>query len=206
MPINGLSYKEQHTGGSMKKLPLVLLLVFIFSTTALLSAGDFILYGGSQKVGDLNYHSAKTGTNSLVTGDFGGTFGVRFSGGRILGFEQNISYSPKFAKPGLKAFQMDSNLVLQAPGKIAPYATAGIGFIRSWGKDTPTNWLDLNQVTDFAFSFGTNFSYNYGGGLKLRKLAGPLGVNIDVRGYTLPGVRNDNLSFIQTSAGLVISW
>jgi hypothetical protein len=132
--------------------------------------------------------------------------GVRFSTGRILGFEQNISYSPRFAKPGLKAFQMDSNLILQAPGRFAPYATAGIGYIRSWGQDAPSDLTDLKKVAAFAFSFGSNFSYNYGGGLKLRKLIGPLGANVDVRGYTLPGVRNDNLSFIQTSAGLVISW
>jgi hypothetical protein len=189
----------------MKKLPLMLLLGFIFSTIASLSAGDIIFYGGSQKVGKVSY-SAITIPDSLLKGDFGSTLGVRFSAGRVLGFEQNISYSPQFAKPELKAFQMDSNLVLQAKGKISPYATVGIGFIRSWGQDAPKDLRDLKKVADFAFSFGTNFSYNYGGGLKIRKLAGPLGANIDIRGYTLPGVRNASLNFIQTSAGLMISW
>ena len=57
-----------------------------------------------------------------------------------------------------------------------------------------------------AFSFGKTFSINYGGGLKLRRLMGPIGLNVDVRGYTLPDVRDGSLHFIQTSAGLVISW
>jgi len=191
----------------MKKLPLVLLLIFILSTIASLSAGDIIFYGGAQKVGKVSYSSAANVPDSLLTGDFGSTLGVRFSAGRILGFEQNISYSPTFAKPELKAFQMDSNLILQVPGKIAPYASAGIGFIRSWGQDTP-NLQNLNQVAAFIFNVGvgTSFSYNYGGGIKLRKLLGPLGVNIDVRGYTLPDVYKGDLNFIQTSAGLVLSW
>jgi hypothetical protein len=190
----------------MKKLALVMLLIFVFSTVASLSAGDVILYGGAQKVGKISYSNAPDGLDGLLKGDFGGTLGVRISTGRILGFEQNISYSPKFAKPELRAFQMDSNLLLQAPGKIAPYATAGIGYIRAWGKDALSNDPSLSEIASFAFSFGSNFSYNYGGGLKLRKLIGPLGANVDVRGYTLPGIRNNNLRFIQTTAGLVISW
>jgi hypothetical protein len=190
----------------MKKLSLVMLLIFVFSTVASLSAGDVIFYGGAQKVGKVSFSEAESVPDTLLKGDFGGTLGVRISTGRILGFEQNISYSPEFAKPGLKAFQMDSNLILQAPGRFAPYASAGIGYIRSWGKDSLSSSPDFDEIVAFAFSFGSNFSYNYGGGLKLRKLIGPLGANVDVRGYTLPGVRNNNLSFIQTSAGLVISW
>jgi hypothetical protein len=196
----------RETGGYMKKLQLVMLLFFIFTTAASLSAGDVVFYGGTQKIGKVSFSSAEAVPDNLLSGDFGGTLGVRLSAGRILGFEQNISYSPKFAKPGLKAFQLDSNLVLQAPGKISPYATAGIGIIRSWGQDAPSDLTDLKKVANFLFSFGTNFSINYGGGLKLRKLIGPLGANIDIRGYTLPGVHGENLNFIQTSAGLVISW
>lgn len=183
-----------------------MLLIFVFSTVASLSAGDVVFYGGAQKTGKIDYSTAADVPDNLLSGDFGGTLGIRFFRGRVIGFEQNISYSPKYAKPGLHAFQMDSNLVVQAPGRIAPYVTGGIGIIRSWGQDAPSDLTDLEKVAAFAFSFGTKFALNYGGGLKLRKLAGPLGLNIDVRGYTLPGLNESNLNFIQTSAGLVISW
>ena len=124
---------------------------------------------------------------------------------RKIGFEQNISYSPRFAKPGNKAFQLDSNLILQVPGKITPYATAGMGYIKTWGRDYP---IDLNpiEIAASAFNFGKKFSYNYGGGIKVRKILGPLGFNIDLRGYSVPNVHDDDLSFLQTSFGAILSW
>jgi hypothetical protein len=189
----------------MKKLSLILLLGFLVSTVASLSAKDIILYGGMQKIGKIDYSSATAVPSDLLKGDFGSTLGVRFSSSGVLGFEQNISFSPKFAKPGLKAFQMDTNLILQSRAKITPYATAGIGFVKSWGQDLPAT-LDPAKIAAFAFSFGTNFSINYGGGIKLRKIMGPIGANIDVRGYSLPGVYNGTLNFIQTSAGFMVSW
>ena len=131
--------------------------------------------------------------------------GARFSAGRMLGFEQNISYSPRFAKPGVKSFQMDSNFLLQFPGKIVPYATVGIGFVKTWSNDLPSD-LDVEDVAAYLFDFGTKFSVNYGGGVKVRRLLGPLGFNVDVRGYTIPDVYSGTLHIIQTSLGVVITW
>ena len=177
-------------------------LVFLVGAASLF-AGDLILYGGSQKPGELTLSSAANVPGDLLNGDFGGTMGVRFSRGRMIGFEQNISYSPRFAKPGVKSFQMDSNFLVQAPGKIVPYATVGIGFIKTWSNDLP---LDVEDVAGYLFGFGTKFSVNYGGGVKVRRLLGPLGFNVDVRGYTLPDVYNGTLNIIQTSLGVVITW
>jgi hypothetical protein len=168
-----------------------------------LFARDFILYGGSQNPGELTWSSAANVPGDLLNGDFGGTMGVRFSTGRMIGFEQNISYSPRFAKPGVKSFQMDSNLLVQFPGKIVPYATVGIGFVKTWSNDHP---LDVEDVAAYLFGFGTKFSVNYGGGVKVRRLLGPLGFNVDVRGYTLPDVYSGKLNIIQTSFGVVITW
>jgi hypothetical protein len=189
----------------MKIFSPILLVIFLLSAVASLSAGEVIFYGGTQKPGKLSYSSATEAPKDLFDGDFGSTMGVRFSAGRMVGFEQNVSYSPKFGKSGVKAFQLDSNFVIQARGKIVPYATAGIGYVKSWGQDLPTD-ADPVKIAKFAFSFGKAFSINYGGGLKLRRLWGPIGINVDVRGYTLPDVRDGNLFFIQTSAGMVISW
>jgi hypothetical protein len=201
----------------MKYFAQVLLGVVLLFVAAPLTAGEAIIYGGSQKPGTVSWGEASP-VNVIgdLKGDFGGTFGVRYSAGRVIGFEQGIGYSPRFAKPGVKAFQTDTNLLIQAPGKIAPYGTVGIGIVRSWGQDVSLSDLsDPGKAAAAAFSFGTNFAVNYGGGLKIRHLCGPLGINVDVRGYTLPGVSvnvgdrklvDSSLSFIQTTAGLVISW
>jgi hypothetical protein len=195
--------------------------IFLWTIAASsLSAGEVILYGGTQKPGELSWSNA--GLSEVVAdlkGDFGGTFGFRYSAGRIVGFEQSIGYSPRFAKPGVRAFQTDSNLLIQFPGKIVPYGTFGIGLVRSWGRGDFPESLDAGEIASFVFSLGNNFALNYGGGLKLRRLWGPLGVNIDVRGYTLPSAEaivrstldkeyatKKGLSFIQTTAGLTITW
>ena len=189
--------------------------LFLLSIAIPLSAGELIVYGGAQKPGSLSWGDASPFVipGDLV-GDFGGTFGIRYSAGRVIGFDQGFGYSPRFAKPGVRAFQMDSNLVIQIPGKIAPYGTVGIGYIRSWGQDNP-RWDDPKEIAAFVFSMGNNFALNYGGGLKVRRLFGPLGFNIDVRGYTLPGVKvvyegqtvvDKSLRFVQTTAGLMVNW
>jgi len=196
----------------------ILLGVFLLSIVAPLSAGELIIYGGTQKPVTTFFlpdQSLWGGVDEDIEGDFGSTFGIRYSAGRVIGFEQGIGYSPKFAKPGVKAFQTDSNLLIQAPGKVAPYGTVGIGLVRLWGEDIPT-LSDPAKIASFVFgSAGSNFAINYGGGLKIRRLGGPLGINIDVRGYTLPGVKVNYvdqtavdipLSFIQTTAGLVFTW
>ena len=189
--------------------------IFLMSITTSLCAGEMIIYGGTQKPGDISWSNAspiEIGTD--LTGDFGGTFGIRFSAGRVIGFEQSIGFSPRFAKPGVKAFQTDSNLLIQARGKITPYGTVGIGLVRSWGEDAATSLSSPGEIAAFVFGTGSNFAFNYGGGLKIRRLFGPVGINVDVRGYSLPGFEGSfennttqkGLNFIQTTAGLVFTW
>lgn len=188
------------------KIPSILLTgVIILAAASSLQAGDVILYGSSQKAGKLKFSSVTEIPEHLLQGEWGSTFGVRFSSGHVIGFEQNFGYSPKFAKEDVKAFQTDSNLLLQIPGNVAPYATAGIGLIVTWGKDFPDD-LDLEEIAAAAFNIGSKFSVNYGGGIKLRRIAGPLGFNVDLRGYTVPNARDGALNFIRISLGAVFSW
>ena len=196
----------------MKYLLHALAVIFLTSTVNPLSAGEIVIYGGAQKPGDLSWSTAG-GSITDVAGDFGGTFGFRYSKGRVIGFEQSIGYSPRFAQPNVRAFQTDSNLLIQLPGKIVPYGTVGIGLVRTWG-DFPAE-MDAGQIASFVFSIGNKFAINYGGGVKVRRLWGPMGINVDVRGYTLPGVgfetedirvTDKNFNFIQTTAGMVITW
>ena len=189
----------------MKISKIWLSAAFVFFASSTLLAGEFVLYGGAQKAGELTWSEATDAPADLFDGEFGGTMGARFSAGRVIGFEQNVSYTPKFGKSGVRAFQTDSNLLIQAPGKVVPYATAGIGIITTWGQELPSD-LDPEQIAAFAFNIGTKFSLNYGGGVKVRRLFGPIGINIDVRGYTIPDVYDGTLHIIQTSAGLTFSW
>lgn len=189
----------------MKMRSILLAAAIILVAATSLQAGEVILYGGTQKPGEIKFSSVSEIPDHLLEGDWGGTFGARFTGQGVFTFDQNISFSPRFAKKGIKAFQMDSNLVLQAPGNVVPYATAGIGFIVTWGKDIQENSIP-EEIAAAAFKFGPDFTVNYGGGLKLRRIAGPLGFNVDLRGYTVPSALEESFNFIQVSFGAVITW
>ena len=153
-------------------------------------AADITLFAGVQNPGKLTINNVVRDTK------LGGVFGARFSGGQVIGFEQTIGYNPNFLKSGLHAFNMQSNLHVGIPaGRVVPYATAGIGFITTFGD----SFLDLSDI-------GTKFSINYGGGVKFRKLAGPLGVRFDVRGYSIPDVFSQTLNFVEGSVGLLFSF
>jgi len=187
----------------MKLLFLSVIVCLLFAPC--LQAGEVILYGSTQKAGKLQFSTVTEIPESFLEGGRGSVFGIRLSSGGVFGYEQNISYSPRFAKQGVKAFQMDSNLLIQAPGKVVPYATAGLGFIVTWGPDFPDDY-DPEKIAAAAFSFGSKFSLNYGGGIKLRRILGPLGFGFDLRGFTVPNARDGALHFTQMSFGAVFTW
>ena len=189
----------------MKTFSILLCVMFLLTVTSPLRAGELILYRASLDTGKLQFSTIPDIPESLLDNQTGKTFGMRVSSGRTICYEQNISYSPRFARPDVKAFQMDSNLLLQVRGNIVPYVTAGIGFIVMWGQDL-TDGLGPEESAAAAFSMGHKFSLNYGGGIKLRRIAGPLGLNFDMRGYTLPGARDKGLNFRQMSFGAVFTW
>ena len=95
-----------------------------------------------------------------------------------------------------KRLDTAGNLAVPA-GRIVPYGTAGIGFITTFG--------DLQGIEDLA-DIGTKFTVNYGGGVKFKNLAGPVGFRLDVRGYSVPDAFNQTLNFVEASIGLLFSW
>ena len=190
----------------MKLSNILLCCLIILMASASLQAGEMVLYAGSQKPGTLTFDSLSEVPGGLMEGTWGGTFGARFSAGNVVGLEQNFSYSPRFAVSGVKAFQMDTNLLLQAPGRFVPYATAGIGYLYTWGQNSFPEDLDHGKIAAYAFNIGSKFAFNYGGGIKIRSVLGPMGFNFDVRGYTIPNARDSSLSFIQMSVGPVFTW
>ena len=150
-------------------------------------AADITLFGGVQNPGKLTIN------NVTRNPELGGVFGARFSGGTVIGFEQTLAFSPDFLESSRWAFNAQSNLHVGIPvGRVVPYATAGVGLITTFG--------------DSVLDIGTKFAVNYGGGVKLRKLAGPLGMRFDVRGYSVPSVFSQTLNFVEGSVGLLFSF
>jgi hypothetical protein len=170
----------------------------LFSSSA--SAIDLTVFGGIQHPGQLTFQSTQEGTSNFIKTFDPKTFGVygaRLGHGKTIGGEHTFAYAPNFVDSTSHAFIYHSNLRIQAPLPVVkPYGTVGVGIVHSAG----------NPVT----SFGTEFALNYGGGVKLTP--GPIGVNFDVRGYTLPRISvggfhvQDHLNFIQVSAGVVFAF
>ena len=155
-------------------------------------ATDLTLFGGMQAPGKLTFQSA---TNTLTTIDppkFG-TYGLRFSAGRIIGSEETIEYSPRFLSSQSHALFYNSNLIMQLPLPfVRPYGTVGLGAAYVGGG------------TDAAIK-GTKLALNYGGGVKV-KLFGPLGVQADARGYRMWGFQGHSLNMVEVTVGAVLSF
>jgi hypothetical protein len=63
----------------------------------------------------------------------------------------------------------------------------------------------LHQYGDSNMPVGTKFAFNYGGGLKLPRLAGPLGLRLDLRGYRTTGIFSSSLNMFEASGGILLS-
>ena len=134
--------------------------------------------------------------------EHGPLYGVRLSAGfaAFLKLEGTLAFSNQFLLPqdasaatSAKGFVLNGNLLAQVPvGKVIPYATAGLGFIHQYGTG--------------SLPIGTKFAINYGGGLKLPKLFGPLGLRFDARGYTATGVFSHSVNLFEVSGGVMIGF
>ena len=182
----------------MHRTTLLIIATFLAMCTQLFS-GDATFYGGAQNPGALNFDNA-LGVSSL-SNQSGAVFGARFSGGQVLGFEWSAGLSPSFLESSQWAVNTQTNLVIGIPAeKLIPYATLGAGFIRTGGAVT--------VIRDI----GSRFTIYYGGGLKIRNLAGPIGVRFDIRGYTVPRISvgpanlQTHLNFLESTIGLLFSW
>jgi len=175
----------------MRKALITGLFLFASSMFSLsLLAADVTIYTGFQNPGKLTIDNVVRDTK------LGAVVGGRISGGKIIGFEQTFAFSPNFLESVNRAFNSQSNLVLGIPtGHVTPYGTVGLGLITTSSK----------AIFDFR-EFGTKFTVNYGGGIKLNNLAGPVGFRFDIRGYTVPKVFNQTLNFVEGTIGIMLSW
>lgn len=162
------------------------------------------VFGGWNKPGKVTLENARSGLQG------NGVVGVRFETdfARIIGMEHTFAYSPDFGSPDTfattdksRGIIYNSNLVVNAPiGHLVPFATIGVGLINS------NRQLIVTTPTLISRAFGTQFAVNYGGGIKFTRLAGPLGLRVDVRGYTVPKVFSERLNIFEISGGVMLSF
>jgi hypothetical protein len=157
-------------------------------------AADLTFFLGGVSPGSISVDNLETAL------DGGPIYGFRVSTNFIptFGLEHTLAFSSNFLYPEdnemvqeARGFIYNSNLIFNIPiGKVVPYVTAGAGLIYQYGdEDLPV---------------GTEFAFNYGGGLKLPRLAGPLGLRFDVRGYSV-GAFSNKLNIFEVSGGILLS-
>jgi hypothetical protein len=176
------------------------LLVACLGSTAY--AADATFYFGFQKPGSLTLKQVPEIISQSVqlSTNWGGVIGARLSTSGVVGYEQSLGVSPNFLDSNATAFNTQSNLMVNIPiHKFVPYGTVGLGFITTWGESQK--------------SFGTRFTMNYGGGVKLTRILGPLGLRFDLRGYTTfsaygnsPIFQNQNVNFLEGTVNVFISF
>jgi Outer membrane protein beta-barrel domain len=185
------------------KSALLALLISIFSVPARATDIDLTGFAGIQRQGTLTLRSAPSTTVNLIrtiNGTNFGVFGARIGHGHIFGGEHTLAFSPNFITADTKAFIYNSNILLQAPLPVVrPYGTAGIGLIHTSGN---SNSLGV---------FGTKFALNYGGGVKFLP-SGPVGMRVDVRGYSIPSTEfrlfqteSQRIDMLEVSVGIIFS-
>jgi hypothetical protein len=140
--------------------------------------------------------------NVLTSLDQSPMYGVRLSApfAIFLKVEGTLAFSNDFLFPedvpdvaGAKGILFDGNLVAGFPvGKVVPYATVGFGVIHQYGSDN--------------LPLGTKFDINYGGGLKLPKLIGPIGLRFDARGRSAVRVFSHSVNMFEFSGGVMFSF
>jgi hypothetical protein len=183
----------------MKRLIVCFSLVCMFLFSGALAQTELEIFAGAYNPG-----------TSLVDADLdsGTALGFRIgqSFAAILGTElgytniRGLEYRP--ANFDENVHLITGNFLLQAPiGAFVPFGTAGFGGII--GQD------------DTDFQVRRTITWNAGGGLKLRNLAGPIGLRFDIRYHKvpdgielreLPTLEREDFDFLEVTGGLLLTF
>jgi hypothetical protein len=173
----------------------VLCMLFVIALPgAHLDAADLTFFVGGVKPGSISYNNVRTSLDGSPV--WGIRFGTNFV--PLFGMEHTLAFSSDYLFPSgissikeARGFVYNSNLIFNLPvGKVVPYITAGAGLLHQYG--------------DASLPVGTKFAFNYGGGLKLPRLMGPLGVRVDLRGYRA-GTFSNKLNIFEMTGGILLS-
>jgi hypothetical protein len=175
------------------RLSCIVVFAAILFFAAHLEASDVTFFIGGVQPGSISYHNVKTSLDSSPV--YGFRLATNFV--PLFGMEHTLAFSSDYLFPQntsikeAKGFVYNSNLIFNIPVGIAvPYITAGAGLIHQYG--------------DSDMPVGTKFAFNYGGGIKFPRLAGPLGVRVDLRGYSA-GTFSNRVNLFEISGGILLS-
>ena len=172
---------------------IAVLLAFVPAATA----KDLSFFVGGTMPGSVEKDGVETGL------DNGPIYGFRFNSdmSRDIGMEHTLAFSSDYLFPSgstevleAKGILYSGNMVINLPlnsPNASPFVTAGIGLIHQYG--------DRNMPV------GNKFAFNYGGGLKFKRLAGPLGARFDLRGYRA-GMFSNTVNIFEVSFGITVSF
>ncbi len=190
----------------MKKLLLAsVLAIFFGASESKAASGQLSLYAGYlNQGGNLSFSTVSNGVTDTLHFRGSALYGARveFDFHRIIGLEENLGFSPRLFNSGFsfpapsadtRGLLYSTNLVVNIPlGRFVPYATGGVGFLKPWG-------------TGFK-PFDARFAGNYGGGLKLERLIGPVGFRFDIRGWSVKNVFSRTLNMLEATGSVTFSW
>jgi len=184
----------------MKRTLFSFLLVVLFCVGQAKAAGQLSFFAGYLNPGNLNLDNVQQSLRFRGTSLYGVRAETDFA--KVLGLEQNFAFSPKLFNSTLfpqqasdiRGLLFSSNLVINIPlSHFVPYITGGVGFVRPWGS--------------VLQPFDITFAGNYGGGLKLNRLIGPVGLRFDVRGWRTADIANHgSMNIFEATGGIIFSW
>jgi hypothetical protein len=177
---------------NMRRISWTVALLVLF--TACSYGADLSFYVGGVNPGSINYNDVKTSLDSSPI--FGFRLATNFV--PLFGMEHTVAFSSDYLFPksisavkDANGFVYNSNLIFNIPAKfVTPYITAGAGLVHQYG--------------DPNLPVGTKFAFNYGGGVKIPRIAGPLGLRFDMRGYS-SGLLSNMLNMLEVSGGILLS-
>jgi hypothetical protein len=177
----------------------------------------FAMGGWLRAQSELELFTGGYSPGSEITGtdfDNGALLGFRLghSIARIFGTEFSYTYVKSLQEVGKNfdghANLLNGNFLLQLPlGKPVPFVTLGLGSI-------------IGESNTFL-RVKSAFAWNAGGGLKIRRMGGPVGLRVDVRYYKVPdgveifgvpdirgirSIRRVDFDFAEVSGGILFSF
>ncbi len=188
----------------MKRILIASMFMTIFFVGQAKAGGELSLYAGYLNPGELNLNSVQTGLKLRGTSLYGLRAEADFL--KVFGIEQNFGFSPRLfnstlfpnqaSASDLRGFLYSTNFVVNIPvSHVVPYVTAGLGLVKPWGISIP------------GLAFNTTFAGNYGGGVKLNRLIGPLGMRFDVRGWRTKNILNQGgVNLFEATGGITLAW
>jgi opacity protein-like surface antigen len=223
-------------GTKMKRLlfssAFVAVLIAMLSMPSFAQKYELYPYAGGSFIGDFNAFTDQVRSSTFFNpGLFGIKGGVWTS--HQFQIEGNFGYMNQFriennaVKPSIHAFQYEALATYNFSqlGKIFPYVTAGAGGLTLSvnNNEDPQN---PNQVTygvlvtpyssggpipNFTRTFTVNnndtfFTFSYGGGIKLQRLIGPVGLRFELHGRTIPNYYGGSLNSWEPLGGILVSW